>query len=832
VFQSLTAGSSWQAVGLTTTIWALAIDPASPATVYAGAYGVFQSLNGGGSWQATGLTDKHVPALAIDPAAPTTVYAGGAGVLKSLNGGSSWQATGLTDRQVVALAINPTTPTTLYAGAGPDGVFRSLNGGTSWSAVNTGLTSNTGWAERFVRALAIDPATPTTLYAGTSAGVFKSLNGGSSWQASGHLACGDGLVTCYEQCDDGNTVNGDGCDSNCTPTACGNRIVTPGEECDDGNTDPGDGCDANCQLELCGDAIVQDRLGEQCEDGNRVDGDGCDSNCTLTACGNGIVTTGEQCDDGNRNPFDGCTNECTVCGDGVVTAPEECDDGNPSGGDDCDAQCRRPHVVGTGTPQSCTETVLDAALAQRSVRFNCGSTPVTITLRFEKRITAATTIDGGGLVTLRGLVILSPAGAVRIFAVDESAALDLRNLTIAEAPGAVLNTGTMTLTNCTLSGNSVVGDVLFGGGAAIYNTGTMTLTNCRLSANSVVGGATSNGGGGAIYNTGTMTMMNCALSGNSAYFAGAISNIGTITLANCTLSGNSVVDGANRGGGAISNGGGTARLTNCTLNENGAAIWNGPSCNMFGRGCVYGSVTLANTIIAESAGPSCGGTDPITDGGHNLQFPDTSCGETISSLDPLLDPAGVKNNGGPTQTIALLPGSPAINAGDPDVCANPPVNGVDQRGYVRPGTGSSACSIGAYEYNSPGPPTVSCAGDCSGDAAVTIDELITLVNIALGSAQVSACMTGDWNGDNEITIDEILRAVNVALNGCTFSPAEQGCLTSAGTVTSASCCASSGDFPDTCGIGACGCAPAASHAVRVCDCGAGSCFDGSGCVRR
>ena len=58
----------------------------------------------------------------------------------------------------------------------------------------------------------------------------------------------------------------------------------------------------------------------------------------------------------------------------------------------------------------------------------------------------------------------------------------------------------------------------------------------------------------------------------------------------------------------------------------------------------------------------------------------------IVGLDPLLDPAGLKDNGGPTQTIALLPGSPAINAGDPDVCANPPVNGVDQRGYARPGS--------------------------------------------------------------------------------------------------------------------------------------------------
>ena len=92
--------------------------------------------------------------------------------------------------------------------------------------------------------------------------------------------------------------------------------------------------------------------------------------------------------------------------------------------------------------------------------------------------------------------------------------------------------------------------------------------------------------------------------------------------------------------------------------------------------------------------------------------------------------------------------------------------------------------------------------------------------------------TTDTNHDNQVTIDEILTAVNAALSGCGVSPAEQGCLSSGGTVAPASCCAGTGDFPDTCAVGACGCAPDASHAVRACDCAAGSCFDGSGCVRQ
>jgi hypothetical protein len=59
-----------------------------------------------------------------------------------------------------------------------------------------------------------------------------------------------------------------------------------------------------------------------------------------------------------------------------------------------------------------------------------------------------------------------------------------------------------------------------------------------------------------------------------------------------------------------------------------------------------------------------------------------------------------------------------------------------------------------------------CAGDCHGNTEVTVDELLTMVNVALGSADVSLCPAGDVNHNGEITIDEILTAVNNALNGC------------------------------------------------------------------
>jgi len=73
--------------------------------------------------------------------------------------------------------------------------------------------------------------------------------------------CGDGTTNPAEECDDGNMINGDGCDNNCTNTACGNAVVTAGEQCDDGNTAAGDCCDGSCQWEASG---------ASCDDG-----DGC-----------------------------------------------------------------------------------------------------------------------------------------------------------------------------------------------------------------------------------------------------------------------------------------------------------------------------------------------------------------------------------------------------------------------------------------------------------------------------------------------------------------------------------------------------------------------------
>jgi fibro-slime domain-containing protein len=212
--------------------------------------------------------------------------------------------------------------------------------------------------------------------------------------------CGDGHVNqANEECDDGNSLPGDGCSGVCkvepfhtcpaegqpclSQIVCGDGMLGPGEACDDHNSVSGDGCSAKCNLVetgyscrtpgqpcqriyLCGDGTPDPNEG--CDDRNKSDGDGCDSKCRVevgfkcsgspstcsaTNCGDGKVEGAESCDDGNRVPFDGCSPTCQAepicttgqactskCGDGIVLGNEACDDGNLRDGDGCSHDCK------------------------------------------------------------------------------------------------------------------------------------------------------------------------------------------------------------------------------------------------------------------------------------------------------------------------------------------------------------------------------------------------------------------------------------------------------------------------------------------------------------
>lgn len=170
-------------------------------------------------------------------------------------------------------------------------------------------------------------------------------------QSDGIPLCGDGIVydtpgALFEQCDDGNNDDGDGCSATCAVEGgeCGDGVTQSalGEQCDDGNTLDDDGCSSTCQLEFCGDGTTQVGLGEQCDDGNALDEDGCSSACQLEFCGDGTTQAGlgESCDDGNTSSGDGCSSSCVIefCGDDVAQAGigEQCD-----GTDDaaCPGEC-------------------------------------------------------------------------------------------------------------------------------------------------------------------------------------------------------------------------------------------------------------------------------------------------------------------------------------------------------------------------------------------------------------------------------------------------------------------------------------------------------------
>jgi CSLREA domain-containing protein len=278
--------------------------------------------------------------------------------------------------------------------------------------------------------------------------------------------------------------------------------------------------------------------------------------------------------------------------------------------------------------------------------------------------------------------------------------------------GGIENDGTLTLINSTVSGNTFNGvggqfDATEGGG--ISNFGTLTLINSTVSGNTSDSGGQFDAGGG-IYNYDTLTLINSAVSGNSAGVdgGGIYNNSGTMTLANSTVSSNT----AGQSGGGVYNitrlvTPAVANLFNVTIANNRAdADLNGSGS---GGGVFNQSVfNFENTIIAgnresvfsrlfiqwiATAG-DCAGT--ITSNGNNL-LGIVNC-TVIGSLLPIADPklGPLQNNGGPTQTHALLAGSPAIDAGNPAGCRDNlgALLTTDQRGFPRPPVG---CDIGAYE---------------------------------------------------------------------------------------------------------------------------------------
>ena len=298
-------------------------------------------------------------------------------------------------------------------------------------------------------------------------------------------------------------------------------------------------------------------------------------------------------------------------------------------------------------------------------------------------------IDGGGGILNHGGLTLSGTSILR----NNTGSCGF----FCNGSGGGINSnsgGTLTVTNSIISNNSTGGG---GGGMYLARGGTATVTDSTISENS--------GGffGGGIDGGGTTMVTNSTISGNTASVdGGGVFNQGdfrknaTFTGTNSTISGNTA---SSRGGGVYNDIDGTLSVTNSTISGNSALSGQGGA--LFNSG----AATIGDTIL--NAGAS-GGTIDNSGGfaSHGYNLASDNGGGVLTGLDdriytnPMLGP--LRHTGGPTFTHALLPGSPAINAGNPNF--TPPPD-FDQRGPGYPRVVNGRIDIGSVELQPPAAPT-------------------------------------------------------------------------------------------------------------------------------
>jgi predicted outer membrane repeat protein len=338
----------------------------------------------------------------------------------------------------------------------------------------------------------------------------------------------------------------------------------------------------------------------------------------------------------------------------------------------------------------------------------------------------------------------------RVFNVTTTGTVNISDLTIKQGnPGNAnggglqnFNAGTVNVTNCLFQGN-----VASNGGGISGRAGTLNVTNCTFTGNTAT-----NGGG--IYNDGgILNVTNCTFTGNRAGSdGGGIANdhYRSASVSNSTFIGNSANEGdpSASGGGAICNGdhnhsfGGFMTIINTTITGNSALRCGGVSTaggaaageltvtnsTIVGNSSFYsdsaggiskdgegGPVKIKNTIVALNTGSAgrdvygafaSSGFNLIgkIDGSTGFTAPTDQTGTIAAPLDPKIDPTGLRDNGGPTDTIALLTGSPAIDKGTSNGLTGTLIN--DQRGVgysriinksVANASGGDGTDIGAFE---------------------------------------------------------------------------------------------------------------------------------------
>ena len=388
-------------------------------------------------------------------------------------------------------------------------------------------------------------------------------------------------------------------------------------------------------------------------------------------------------------------------------------------------------VVGDGTPGSCDDNAITAAFMAGSgtITFNCGAAPLTISANTHV-VSAGENfvVDGNNKITLDGM------DARQLFLVQSGGTLTLRNITLTRggfSSGSVVRNnvnGDLTLRNVIVTNSGTDAD----DGGAIYNAGLLEVELSTFDDNQArrrggaifnAAGATASvrtstlrgnrvkdpvgllGDGGGIYNLGALTVDRSTLFANRAkrHGGGIFTATGSATVTNSTLAENSAdYDAAgdpvvitNGQGGGIHVGAGTGHVLLNETNERhnidkAGGIW------------VGGPVSMKNTIVSNSSNSADNGVASLNcdnpgislvSNGHNL-ISDGSCvdGSNLTdkrNINPML--SFINPNGGPTDTLLPLTGSPVIDAGDDAGCP-----ALDQRGVVRPV--GLHCDIGAVEF--------------------------------------------------------------------------------------------------------------------------------------
>ena len=380
-----------------------------------------------------------------------------------------------------------------------------------------------------------------------------------------------------------------------------------------------------------------------------------DNNLTLTGAGSGdtIIEAATSSADATSRVFN-----ITASGDNVAMSDVTIRHGNASGSSPADQ--------GGGIFNSGTLTLTDSTVSDNSASSPGGGVYNNATLTLTtSTVSGNTAIAGGGISNSIGgtltLINSTVSGNLAVF-----------------GGGGIRNQGTLTLTSSSISGNTAG----VGGGVINAIGATITVTNSTVTGNKAKDhGGIFNGGG-------TLTITDSTISGNTGHDAvGGIHNNGTLTITNSTVSSNTT----NGDTGGISNQG-TLTITNSTISGNSA---NGS----FGGIRNDGTAEIINTIIYGNnapIAPDC--TSSLISLGHNLFG--TDCGVVPATADqvkviPLL--GLLADNGGPTLTHALLPGSPAIDAGDDSVLSAPHNLTTDQRGAGFPRFHGAHMDIGAYE---------------------------------------------------------------------------------------------------------------------------------------